>query len=578
MPYGLKSTPVSSRRATFLRHRGSIISVILFLFFGVAISASHLTKNYMINSKTNLCGKTNAIIPKFNKSVDVIFEDPQFKELSIKKLSGALQIPTEIFDNNPSPEDDLEYYQEFFKLHEYLSESFPLIYQHLKVQKVNHINLVYTWEGKNRLLKPMLFTAHQDVVPVERKTVSKWKFPPFSGHYDEDSDTIWGRGAIDCKTMMIAELEAVEQLLKDGFIPERTIIIAFGFDEETAGLQGARKLGTFFEEQYGQNGIYSIVDEGAMVQEIDKNIFIAAPIVQEKGYVDVEFTVNGVGGHSSIPPKHTTIGIASDIVLTLENNPFSFDMGLDSAFYGYLCCVAEHDSNFPLEYRKAILEAPYDDKQRKKMVKFTSQVPSMRELMRTSQAVDVFNGGMKANALPEVTKFLVNHRIDLKSSVDETFARDVKIAKTIAEKYGYGLYANDREEIAPTELGYIKVEALKGLNPSPSSPTRGSPVWDIFTGTIQNVYENGLFKKSPQNELYITKNTISANSDTKYYWNLTENIYRFFGNVEPPQMWGVVHSVDEHIPVSAHLTTVAFIYQYIVNVNENAVTDSFQRD
>lgn len=572
MPDHSKVTLLFFHNERFFRHKVSIIIGVLFLFFGALRSILQLSKNTSTSYEVSLCGRAKAIVPQFDRSIDLIFSDPQFKEKSIKKLSGAIKIPTEIFDNNPSPADNLKYYQDFFKLHDYLYESFPLVYEHLTVEKVNYVNLVYTWEGRNPTLKPLLFTAHQDVVPVEKKTLSKWKYPPFSGHYDKGSDTVWGRGAIDCKTMLIAELEALEQLLQDGFIPERTIIVAFGFDEETSGRHGARHLSSFFEKRYGKNGIYSIVDEGAMVQEIDEGVFIAAPIIQEKGYVDVEFTVSGVGGHSSIPPKHTTIGIASDIVLTLENDPFPFEMEVDSPFYGYLTCMAEHDRRFPSEYKKAVFEAPYDNKQRKKMVHFTSQVPSMRELMRTSQAVDIFRGGMKANALPELTTFLVNHRIDLKSSVDEVVERDVKVAKRIAEKYGYGLLDGDKEVISPTALGYIKVEAFKGLNPSPYSPTKG-PTWELFAGTIQNVYENGLFKNSPDNELYITTNTISANSDTKYYWALTENIYRFFGNVQPPHMWEVVHSVNEHIPVSAHLTTVAFIYEYIVNVNENALTD-----
>lgn len=240
------------------------------MLFGAALSASHLAKNSTVYCETNLCGKTDAITPKFDKSVDVIFEDSQFKEQPFKKLRGALQIATENLGYNPSPEDSLDNYQEFFKHHEYLSESLPLIYQHLKLEKVNQLNLAYTWEGKNSLLKPMLLTAHQDVVPVERKTISKWKFPPFSGHYDKDSDTTWGKIAIECKKMMFTELETVEKLLKDGFIPERTVITAFGFDEETAGLKEARNLGAFFEQQYDKNGIHSTVDEGEMVQEIDK--------------------------------------------------------------------------------------------------------------------------------------------------------------------------------------------------------------------------------------------------------------------------------------------------------------------
>lgn len=58
---------------------------------------------------------------------------------------------------------------------------------------VNTFGLVYTLEGTDAGLKPLMLTAHQDVVPVA--DASTWKYPPFSAHFD--GRWLWGRGASD---------------------------------------------------------------------------------------------------------------------------------------------------------------------------------------------------------------------------------------------------------------------------------------------------------------------------------------------------------------------------------------------
>lgn len=73
----------------------------------------------------------------------------------------------------------------------------------LTLEKVNTYGLLYTWQGSDTSLKPMLLMGHQggfhltqptslinivspslDVVPVDPLTVNQWKQPPFSGYYD----------------------------------------------------------------------------------------------------------------------------------------------------------------------------------------------------------------------------------------------------------------------------------------------------------------------------------------------------------------------------------------------------------
>ena len=519
-------------------------------------------------STAPLCGRINPIAPAFNKSLDRIFHDPVFKRDSIKRLSGAIQIRTEIGDVHPAPADDPEYYAEFYKFHAYLETTFPLVYEHLQVEVVNKVGLVYTWGGSDAALKPLLLAAHQDVVPVNRDTWEQWNHPPFDGFYDEDTDTLWGRGTIDCKNLLIGTLEAVDLLLRDGFKPTRTVLLAFGFDEESTGKYGAGEIAQHLEERYGKNGIYAIVDEGNGILPASDSLYFAAPVTGEKGYADFVITVHGRGGHSSVPPEHTNIGIAAKLISLLEDNPSELTFSASNPVYGVLTCYAEHDNSLPEIVRRAILNAPHDSGAAAKLLEFLATQHLYRDLMRTSQAVDIIRGGVKANALPEEVSFLINHRIDVTSNVETVLARNVRQIQAVAEKYGYGVVIGD-EELAPkTELGYIALEVSNAFPPAPVSPTHGSEVWDLFAGTIQDVYENRVFADRDV-EFYVGQSLFSGNTDTRHYWNLTENIYRFMAIQLTGEVLSVIHSVNEHLNFTDHLSTVGFLYEYIVNTNEH---------
>ena len=94
--------------------------------------------------------------------------------------------------------------------------------------------LVYEFPGSNPSLKPIFLTSHQDVVPVVPSSLDQWDVPPFSGKFD--GKYIWGRGASDTKSSLIAIMLAIEHLLETTeFKPERTIVLGFGSDEERGG-------------------------------------------------------------------------------------------------------------------------------------------------------------------------------------------------------------------------------------------------------------------------------------------------------------------------------------------------------
>ena len=198
----------------------------------------------------------------------------------------------------------------FAGLHRYLQETYPRVHQTLRREVISRFSLLYTWAGSDPDAHPLLLMAHFDEVPVE--SASQWGYSPFSGSIA--GGYVWGRGTLDDKGSVFALLEAAEHLLAQGFRPRRTIYLAFGHDEEIGGSAGAREIARVL----GARGVRPamVLDEGGavvrgMIPGLD--FPVAAVEVAEKGYVSVERTVEGKGGHSAArapptahldPPSH----------------------------------------------------------------------------------------------------------------------------------------------------------------------------------------------------------------------------------------------------------------------------------
>ncbi|MDP2602912.1 MAG: M20/M25/M40 family metallo-hydrolase, partial [Deltaproteobacteria bacterium] len=234
----------------------------------------------------------------------------------LKRLSEAIQFKTISFQE---PTDSSV--AEFERLHVFLAKSFPRLHEQLTKETVNGHSLLYTWNGKDANLKPMLLMGHIDVVPVDASTERQWTHPPFAGQMADGY--IWGRGTMDDKVSVLGILEAVEHLLSAAFQPQRTIYLAFGHDEEIGGHNGAARIAELLRAR-GVDLEY-VLDEGMNI--VDGIIpGIAAPAaligIAEKGYLSLELSVETVGGHSSIPPAGTAIGIISRALHRLEAAPF----------------------------------------------------------------------------------------------------------------------------------------------------------------------------------------------------------------------------------------------------------------
>ncbi|KAJ4245790.1 hypothetical protein NW762_013914 [Fusarium torreyae] len=537
-------------------------------FLGLAAAALAVLGPVMSQNSPALCPQVSVQNPRlqtqFVTDLDTNLNSTAFREKSIQRLAGAIRIPTIAYDDM-GPIDQDPRWKVFDDFEDYLRHSFPSVHERLRLEKVNGHGLLYTWIGSDLALKPTVLMAHQDVVPVPESTVSQWKHAPFSGAFDGSS--IWGRGALDCKNTLIASLEAVEALIDAGFEPRRTVILSFGFDEEISGHYGASFLASFLFKRYGENGVALVIDEGAPTLPLWDTHF-AVPGVSEKGYVDIEIVVRTKGGHSSMPPAHTSAGIAAELVSLIEKTPYSPQLHQDNPLLDFLWCGAEHAPGFmtglkyllPRRDRTGILE----NIKRQLFPRLVSRVSHMAGyLITTTQAVDVVQGGVKVNALPERTTVLINHRINVGETSQVIRKKLTKLGGVIAKRHNLTLHAFDDSE---EELSSINVRLMgQVLEPAPVTPTHASDEqqdtpWSLISGTTRTLYGK---------QVVMAPGIMPANTDTKYYWKLSQHIFRYSPGWDP-EVLSIegIHTVNERVSVVAHMRTVQWYVYFLQNADQ----------
>ena len=235
-------------------------------------------------------------------------------EKAVEHLSGAVRINT-----TSNMDASLIDYSQLDLLHQKLKEWYPAIMEKGDVQKIGYSILIRI-EGSDSSLRPALFMAHQDVVPVVKGTENDWIHGPFSG--DIADGYIWGRGTLDIKNMLIAEMESVEYLLEHGKQFRRTVYLAFGQDEEVQGF-GAKAIASYLKEQGIE--LEFLLDEGGSLSSGDvygTDIGIMNVGIYEKGYADLRITAESYGGHSSNPFDGTSLGHLAKAITAIVDHPF----------------------------------------------------------------------------------------------------------------------------------------------------------------------------------------------------------------------------------------------------------------
>ncbi|KAL5940640.1 hypothetical protein ACKVV1_008310 [Pyricularia oryzae] len=516
--------------------------------------------------------RPNATSAKLDE-MDGYLKSSAFKDVSVARLSGAVRIPTVSYDDLSQDVSADPRWQAMPPFVDYLAKTFPLVHEKLVLDKINTHGLLYTWQGSEKSLKPTLLMAHYDVVPVANETVGSWTHPPFSGHFD--GHYVWGRGSMDCKNSLIGILSAVEALLEAGFSPRRTVLLSFGFDEEISGARGAGHLAPEILSRYGKDGVAILVDEGAGMKESWGTAF-ALPGVAEKGYMDVDVVVRMPGGHSSIPLPHNGIGVMSQLIVALEDNPYSPRLSDENPYLSLLQCGNDHGEDFPKGLSKLLDKRGKGRGHCRKdplAEEAAKAGAGTKYLFTTSFAPDIIHGGVKVNALPERTALRINYRINVGETTEQVRDRLKHLAGKVAARHNLTLNAfshvpsgnveepeDDDEEPSSITLRVRRAP----LEPAPVTPTsvEGVTPYAVLSGTTRALYGE---------ELVVAPSLMTGNTDTRYYWDVTKHIFRYMPAFElgsTDDFMDGIHTVNEKASIGAHVNGVAWFSLFIRNMDE----------
>ncbi|WP_437683457.1 M20 family peptidase [Sorangium sp. So ce131] len=417
----------------------------------------------------------------------------------------------------------------FLGLHKALEEMFPKTHQTLTREVVGGYSLLYTWKGKDAGKRPILLMAHQDVVPVEPGTEGDWHKPPYEGTID--GGYVWGRGSIDFKNGVVGILEAVEALLNQGHAPSRTVYLAFGHDEELGGQKGASAI----VELLASRGVrldYAL-DEGMFItQGIIKGI--ARPVsligLAEKGYVSLELVVETEGGHSSVPPRPTSVGLLARALDRLENNPIP--ASLDGPARQLFETLAPE---MPLLPNRLILSNLW--LLEPVATRSLAGNPATAAMIRTTTAPTMLDGGIKDNVLPKRVRAVVNFRIRPGDTVQSVIEH---VERTVADPR-------------------VKVQILgggKGKEPSPVSSVTSFGYTSIEK-TIRQIFPDAI----------VAPSLVLGGTDSAHYQRIADGVYRFCPTRLLDEDRARFHGTNERISVKNFAEVVRFYAQLIKNAD-----------
>ncbi|WP_430458306.1 M20 family peptidase [Rheinheimera sp.] len=328
-------------------------------------------------------------------------------------LSEAIRFQTISYDN--SAKRDVAKFRQFIQ---WVQQTYPLLQQQLELTPVNELTLLYRWKGQDSNKAAVLLSAHYDVVPVTPGTEKLWQQAPFSGAIADGF--VWGRGAMDDKGAAVSMLEAITLLLQQGFQPPHDVYLALTHDEEIGSSEGAAAVSALLQQR--QVNLAWSLDEGSFVlRQMVPGVAadVASINVAEKGFLNLQLTVQSPGGHSSMPPAQTAVSILALALTRLTDQPVAGGIdGLTADFYDQLGPHMAWLQRMLLANRW--LFGPLLEHE-------LSKIPTANAMLRTTTAPTMLTGSIKANVLPQQASAIVNFRLHPRDSIDAVLAHASKV-------------------------------------------------------------------------------------------------------------------------------------------------------
>ncbi len=453
------------------------------------------------------------------------------KEKGVKHLQEAIRIPTvsmvEDYVDNVAP---------FIEYKNWLEKAYPLLNQNAERTIIADYSILYHLKGKNSNLGGGCYLSHIDVVPAP---VDGWEHDPFSGYLTDDG-YIYGRGAQDMKSHMIAVLEAVEYHLEQGKVFDRDLYLCFGHDEEPGtSIVGASSIVKHLKESGAK--IEFVIDEGGTVLE-GKMLGIPHTVAligaAEKGNGDLEIVAKKSGGHASNPNPPTADGVLANAICKIEKTPMKTRWtNLTKETFKELspyCGGSALGRIFKFALTNRDVMSP--------LVRFifTVAAPMTNALVRTTFAPTMLWGSDARNVIPKEARVNVNYRMitgekaeDVKEYLEKLLKKDVK-------------------------RGRIEVNLLNYSNPSAEADVHCSAYENIRKSIVETF-----------DDIVVAPYMFIAATDARFYNPLTDNVFRFGPFINSLDDQARIHGINERL----HVDQLAKATEFFVRCLENTLKE-----
>lgn len=430
-------------------------------------------------------------------------------EASATRLAGAIAFATVSRDDAPGADAAA-----LAGLAAYLQAHFPRVYGKLDHETLPGGSLLLRWPGRDAAAKPLLLAAHLDVVPADAEG---WTHPPFAGVVA--GGFVWGRGALDDKSAVLALHEAVDALLASGFAPASDVYFAFGHDEEVGGTTGAAAIAATLKARGVRLGC--VLDEGSFV--FDGVLAVARrPValigIAEKGEFSVELEAHGAGGHAALPAPDNPVAAIARALAKVDAAPFP--TRATTATRALIDALAPETSGATrlLMANRWLAE--------RLLVRSFAGGRLTSAMVRTTAAPTVLAAGEKDNVIPRRAVARMNVRL-------------------LDGDDSAGVLRTLREAIDDPN---VDLRALPPVHePSPVSRTDGA-AWQSVAGAAAAVFADAA----------IVPGQVIATTDARHYVAIADQLYRFLPVRMRPEDVSRVHGRDERIAVAAHADAIRF--------------------
>ena len=286
----------------------------------------------------------------------------------------------------------------------------------------HQVNLVVRIHGKGKG-KPVMWICHMDVVEAKAED---WTLPPFK--FTEKDGYFYGRGTSDMKDEDAAVAASLIRLKKEGFVPDRDIIVAFTADEEV-GLEQDGPAFLLREHRDLVDAGLVINPDGASGEIVNGKKVDFGVETSQKTYVTYRMEVTNKGGHSSEPrPDNAIYALANGLVKLAK---FQFPYRTNATTRLYFQQRAMLETGKLRADMLAVAKTPIDLKAAARLAKVTE----LNAILHSTCVATMLNAGVQENALPSRADAVVQCRIMPDETVAGTQAALQKVAGDPAIKF-----------------------------------------------------------------------------------------------------------------------------------------------